>query len=316
MKVSLVPPRSRRPEILDRASHRYEEIAPALRDIGRVNRWLGGSASLVRPILDLAARERLREISVLDVGTGGADVPRSLLEAARRRGLAASAVGVDLDPLVMRFAAERSCRRMNDVLSSEPNRIARPPRPPEQPDGSPDAAAAGPRAGTLAGAGEAIIGDAPPSCGRLALVQADGFTLPFPRGAFDFVSCSLFFHHFGESEASRLLSEFERVARRAVLVSDLARHLVPWAAISLLGRLFAESAMFRHDAPLSVLRGWTADELRGVAAAAGLGGRARILRFAPYRLVLVVETGGPLEMEEPPRRIASLSSSRPDVGGP
>ena len=60
------------------------------------------------------------------------------------------------------------------------------------------------------------------------------------------------------------------MAKRAVLINDLERHLVSWAFISLAARITRRHPMFVHDAPLSVLRGFTRDELL-----ASPGGRAR-----------------------------------------
>lgn len=265
MKLSLVPPRSYQPEILDSPGNRYEDLAPALRDIARVNRWLGGSAAVVRPIVRSLRRLNLREFSLLDVGTGGADVPLAVVASAARRGIRVRAVGVDSDPNVVLFAA----RTVSEHLRHGPLPV----RP----------GIAGQR--TTRPHGEALAGEgfAP------LLVRADAFSLPFADSAFDFVACSLFLHHFREEDAARLLAEFARVARRFVVVNDLARHLVPWAAIRFLGALFAESPMFRNDAPLSVLRGWTAAELLEIAAHAGLSAASRVVRLPPYRLVLLVE---------------------------
>ena len=55
------------------------ELEENLRDIARANRWFGGIAPLAREI------ERLGAQSMLDVGCGGADVPRALVQRARRR---------------------------------------------------------------------------------------------------------------------------------------------------------------------------------------------------------------------------------------
>ena len=50
---------------------------------------------------------------------------------------------------------------------------------------------------------------------------------------------------------------------------------------------FSKSVMFRHDAPASVLRAFTVDELLAIARRAGIP--ARVHRSFPYRLVLVAE---------------------------
>ena len=81
----------------------------------------------------------------------------------------------------------------------------------------------------------------------------------------------LFLHHFDDAQAARVLREMRRVAR-VVVLNDLHRHPVAYYAIAALATLFQTSAMFRADAPHSVLRGFRRDELARVVEAAGLGG--------------------------------------------
>src|ERR1700724_4653811 len=59
-------------------------------------------------------------------------------------------------------------------------------------------------------------------------VAADAFALPFANGSFDFVMCSLFVHHFSDSEVIDILKEMRRLARRALIVLDLERHPLPY----------------------------------------------------------------------------------------
>jgi hypothetical protein len=71
-------------EILDGPLDDPDAVAGNLRDLRRVNRLLGGTR------LSRLAIDRLwpdgTPLSVVDVGTGGADIPVSLLADAARRG--------------------------------------------------------------------------------------------------------------------------------------------------------------------------------------------------------------------------------------
>ena len=60
-------------------------------------------------------------------------------------------------------------------------------------------------------------------------VVADVRRLPFPDGAFDVVTASLFLHHFDEEALPAILAGLHRLARRALVVNDLhrARRPVP-----------------------------------------------------------------------------------------
>jgi hypothetical protein len=97
----------------------------------------------------------------------------------------------------------------------------------------------------------------------------------------------MFLHHFDHDDAARLLSGFRSIARSAVLVNDLRRHVIPWAFIGLAARATLRHPMFVHDAPLSVLRGFTDEELRAVARDAGAKS-AVVERRLPYRLLLTM----------------------------
>jgi ubiquinone/menaquinone biosynthesis C-methylase UbiE len=58
----------------------------------------------------------------------------------------------------------------------------------------------------------------------------DALRLPFKDGAFDVVSCSLFVHHLQPQQVQQFVREALRVCRRAVLMNDLVRHPLHFAA--------------------------------------------------------------------------------------
>lgn len=119
----------------------------------------------------------------------------------------------------------------------------------------------------------------------IALVRFNALHAPFADRSVDIVTLSLALHHFPPNDAASILRELGRVARRALLVSDLERSWPGYLGARLLS-LLLRNPITHHDAPVSVLRAYTADELRGLAARAGLRG-ARVTRRFPFRLVLV-----------------------------
>lgn len=114
------PPRFRRRlenvlELLDGPLDDPEALADNLRDLARVNRWLGGSALSLRAIRSLVtgfhAAPRIRgaargeqPLRILDVGTGGADIPLSLLRWAARTGHRLEVEAVDARPEIVEAA--------------------------------------------------------------------------------------------------------------------------------------------------------------------------------------------------------------------
>lgn len=235
MPSLLVPPRRFDPELMDRTDNRPADLIATLDDIRLVNRFLRGSNTIVaavRPFLKaLGSGETLR---VLDVGTGGGDLPLDLVAEAKRLRRSIHIVAVDRDPVTLDYARRKT-----------------------------------------AGAPE------------IEVLAADAFELPFPPTSFDVVTASMFLHHFDEEDAVRLLIGFRRLAKGAVLINDLERHLVAWAFIALAGRITRRHPMFVHDSALSVLRGFTRAELAGLARSAGCTD-ATVRTRIPYRLLLTM----------------------------
>ena len=81
-------------ELLDGPLDDPDALRGNLRDLARINRWMGGTAAS-RRALDRLLDGRTVPHSLLDVGTGGADIPLDLLDAARRRGRSLRVTGVD-----------------------------------------------------------------------------------------------------------------------------------------------------------------------------------------------------------------------------
>jgi len=92
------------------------QLAPALRDIARLNGLFGGRRLSVRYVRELVARHpRDRMITVLDVGTGGADVPVALARWARREQRRIRIVALDRDPAAL-ATARRAARRYPEIV--------------------------------------------------------------------------------------------------------------------------------------------------------------------------------------------------------
>ncbi len=121
----------------------------------------------------------------------------------------------------------------------------------------------------------------------LRLLTGDAAKLPFPDGSFDFVTCSLTFHHFSDATAICTLQEMDRVARRALIVNDLRRAFLPAVLIWLLTRLRRMHPLTQHDGPLSVMRSRTLTEYRDLGTLAGFD-QVQVRAHPFWRAALVV----------------------------
>jgi len=105
-------------ELLDGPLDDEAALAGNLRDLARINRWLGG-VRLSRQALAVLVGRAFPEgpppaIDVIDVGTGGADIPMALVDRGVR-GSAVRATGVDVRPEVVAAARRRIGDRPIDI---------------------------------------------------------------------------------------------------------------------------------------------------------------------------------------------------------
>ncbi len=209
------PQRVDEPELLDEHDAPRADMERSLRDLRRINRWLGG-IGVFRRLLKKHGGAK----SILDIGTGTSD---SLEKVSGLR------VGLDINISHLLY------RRSPGIHK--------------------------------------VVGDAR--------------HLPFRDDAVDVVTAGHFIHHFAPEDAAALLREWLRVAKRGVIVNDTLRHYVPLAVVLLLAKLRLVGRITRFDAPASVRRGYTVEEAREFADAAGAP-RADVVNAWPFRFGILL----------------------------
>lgn len=95
----------------------------------------------------------------------------------------------------------------------------------------------------------------------LDTILGDALRLPLADRSVDLITAVKFAHHFHGPGLVRLVSEMARVANRRVVVLDIRRHWLAYWGFVAWSRLLTRNRLVRYDGPLSVLRGFTADEL-------------------------------------------------------
>ena len=117
--------RHRQPEIMDQPGLEPGRHLHALQGLARIN-WWSGSARILWPPIHALARERAGgPLRILDVASGGGDVPIRLWRRARRHGLALEILGCDVSPAAVEYARRQAERCgaavqfcLRDVLQS------------------------------------------------------------------------------------------------------------------------------------------------------------------------------------------------------
>jgi ubiquinone/menaquinone biosynthesis C-methylase UbiE len=163
--------------------HDLHDLHTNLADIRDVNRWLGGTQSVIRAIDTLCSTMRNNPhtrpspssdhhghhtMTLLDVATGSADIPLAVQTWAARRHISLQAVASDIVPAIV-YEARRVTK------------------------------------------------------GHIPLLCHDALAMPFADNSFDIVTCAQTLHHLDPPAAAALLQELARVARFGVVVSDLRR---------------------------------------------------------------------------------------------
>ncbi len=106
----LLPKRKHALELIDLPTETFNrsEFARNLEDIRKVNRYLGGYRAILKVFSRLASDTDVssdRPIRVLDVATGSADIPVSIVKWARKNGRDVSVTAVDINPMAVQEAA-------------------------------------------------------------------------------------------------------------------------------------------------------------------------------------------------------------------
>ena len=227
-------------ELLDGPLDDRPALVGNLHDLAWFNRRLGGAR------LSAAAVEALAPgtapIAVLDVGTGAADIPLTLIERGRATGRLVRVTGIDTRPEVLAAAA--------------------------------------------------VVDPRITATGELALHVGDARALPYPDDAFDVVHASLLVHHLEPAAARAVLAEMARVARLGVVLNDLVRGRRALLGAWLLTHTITRNRFTRHDAPLSVRRAYSIDEMTALLAAAGLCVERRFDGLAGHRVALAARRNG------------------------
>jgi 2-polyprenyl-3-methyl-5-hydroxy-6-metoxy-1,4-benzoquinol methylase len=114
------------PELMDLPCLDEGELYQALTNLKRLNRFFGGTSLILHHLGRLIERHHpAGRISILDVGTGGADIPRAIVRWAQKRGMQVEVVAVDRHDQVLQAAATM-CRDFPQIRLKHEDALALP----------------------------------------------------------------------------------------------------------------------------------------------------------------------------------------------
>jgi 2-polyprenyl-3-methyl-5-hydroxy-6-metoxy-1,4-benzoquinol methylase len=226
--------RSHAPELMDQPDVDRDDLRSALRFIRLVNRRLGGTSAAIG-WLNRWTRgwPGGRELHLLDLGTGSADIPAAVVMWGARRGVGVRVTAVDCHALTLELA--------RDFLGTS---------------------------------------------GGVELVQADALDAlsRFGRESFDVVHAGMFLHHLSDEQVVEMLRQMGTMSRVGAIWNDLSRDALSRVGVRIM--TIGVPAMVRHDAVVSVEKGFTRREALRIADRAQWE-RARYRRHLFGRFTLV-----------------------------
>ncbi len=122
-------------------------------------------------------------------------------------------------------------------------------------------------------ANEYIAGYAQRHCktdNRIAIAAGNVLSEEFFVQRYDFFTATLFLHHLTDEQLVSGLKRWTRMTNVGIVINDLHRHPLAYYAIKFITRILSRSSMVRHDAPLSVLRGFSRSDWIRILKDAGI----------------------------------------------
>jgi len=104
-------------EIMDDLSCSGKVVDQTLRELDKINRWLGGNNVTLDGIKEMISpmRSQLRSpLAIADLGCGSGDLLRRIAELGRKLGIPMKLTGIDANPHIVEYA-KRHCRGYPEI---------------------------------------------------------------------------------------------------------------------------------------------------------------------------------------------------------
>jgi 2-polyprenyl-3-methyl-5-hydroxy-6-metoxy-1,4-benzoquinol methylase len=124
---------------------------------------------------------------------------------------------------------------------------------------------------------------------EIGYVKMDVLSDEFKKQKFDIALATLFLHHFRDDELVNMLNRLKQQIRIGIVINDIHRHWLSFYSIRFLTAWFSRSAMVKWDAPLSVERAFTRQELLDILKRAEIDHYVLRWKWA-FRWQLIIHT--------------------------
>lgn len=117
--------------------------------------------------------------------------------------------------------------------------------------------------------------------------RMDVFSEEFKELEYDIVLCTLFLHHFKNSDIENLLKNTMAKAKVGVVVNDLERNRLAFVLFKIVSTLFVRTKSARNDGLISIARAFKKDEL--IAFSEKIKGKHRIRWKWAFRYQWIIQ---------------------------
>lgn len=101
-------------------------------------------------------------------------------------------------------------------------------------------------------------------------IHSDYIKVSFPLQKPDIIFSSLFCHHFSDEALIYMMQWMKNNSNIGFFINDLHRSPVAYYSIKAITKIFSKRYLVRHDAPLSVLRGFKKQDWKKIMKQAGI----------------------------------------------
>jgi 2-polyprenyl-3-methyl-5-hydroxy-6-metoxy-1,4-benzoquinol methylase len=123
--------------------------------------------------------------------------------------------------------------------------------------------------------------------GNTIYITSDYASVVFDRKP-DIIFSSLFCHHFTDIQLIKQLQWLQKHSAKGFFINDLHRHPFAYYSIRYLTKFISKSYLVKHDAPLSVLRGFSKNDWFGLLKRSGFDNFYIKWRWAFRWLIVIV----------------------------
>lgn len=108
LKLSM--PRNLEPELMDQPGLPARLHQEALDGLARINRLSRTSATIWKSVRQIVATNTNRPWRILDIASGGGDIPTAIARRSRAQGLPITVHGVDFSPVAVNYAQDNAAK--------------------------------------------------------------------------------------------------------------------------------------------------------------------------------------------------------------